>query len=129
MFVEESHKAAVIYAFNEETKQYIGGLMDITGKKVIDLFHREHSIFNREAIVMKGGKVTQRFVKKTNKHCFPIFPRFNPRTHQRHQIILPGWNYYIDTSDVELKELEVPKLGARQLSQTEDVCHSINERD
>ena len=91
----------------------------------MELFHREHSIFKREAVVMKGGKAVRRFMKNTNKHCFPIFPRFNPRTQQRHQIILPGWDYYMDTNDVELEELGVPKLDAEHFSQTEDV----NERD
>lgn len=100
----------MIYAFNEETQQYIGGFFDVTKKKDTELLHREHSVFNREAIVMKGGKIVRRFMKNTNKHCYPIFPRFNPRTYQRHQIIIQGWDYYMDTSDVELTELEVPIL-------------------
>ena len=74
----------------------------------MELLHREHSIFKREAIVMKSGKLVRKFIKNTNKHCFPIFPRFNPKTHQRHQFVIPGWNYYMDTSDVEFLELEVP---------------------
>jgi len=83
----------------------------VTRKKDIELFHREHSIYEREAVVMKGGKVVRRFMKNTNKHCYPIFPRFNPRTHQRHQIMLLGWDYYMNTEDVQLTELEVPILG------------------
>jgi hypothetical protein len=57
VFVEESHKAAIVYAINEETSQYIGGFFDVTKKKDMELLHLEHSIFKREAIVMKSGKV------------------------------------------------------------------------
>lgn len=74
----------------------------------MELFHREHSIFGREAIVVKGGKVIRKFKKNTNKHCFPIFPRFNPKSHQRHQFTIHGWDYYMDTDDVELIEIEAP---------------------
>lgn len=35
----------------------------------------------------------------------------------------------MDTNDVELNELEVPKLEAEQLSQIEHLCFSINEQD
>ena len=106
IFVEESHKAAIVYAYNLETKQYIGGLLDITQKKDLDLFHKEHSIFNREALVMRGGKVVERFVKEENKHCFPIFPRWNPKT-TRYDFNLEGWDYYIDCSRVRLRQIEV----------------------
>ena len=30
IFVEDSNKAAIVYAYNTETRQYIGGLLDIT---------------------------------------------------------------------------------------------------
>jgi hypothetical protein len=72
----------VIYAYNQETKQYIGGLLDITERKNLELFHKEHSAVGREAIVIRGGKIVKRFVKEDNKHCFPIFPRWNPKTTQ-----------------------------------------------
>ena len=94
IFVEESHKLAVVYARNTETGQYIGGLLDITQKKDIDLFHREHSVFGREALVVRHGKVVERFVKEENKHCFPIFPRYNPKT-WRHTFEIDGWDYYM----------------------------------
>ena len=80
LFVEDTHKVAVVYARNTETGQYIGGLLDVTPKKDLELFHKEHSVVNREAIVVKDGVVVQRFVKEENKHCFPIFPRWNPKT-------------------------------------------------
>jgi hypothetical protein len=63
IFIEESHKTAVIYAYNLETKQYIGGLLDTTVKKNIDLFHKEHSIYKREAIVVKNGEIIRKFKK------------------------------------------------------------------
>jgi hypothetical protein len=80
LFVEDTHKVAIVYARNTETGQYIGGLLDITPKKDLSLFHKEHSVANREAIVLRGGVVVQRFIKEENKHCFPIFPRWNPKT-------------------------------------------------
>jgi hypothetical protein len=107
IFVEESNKAAVIYAYNAETRQYIGGLLDITQKKNLELFHKEHSVVRREALVVRKGKVVGRFIKEQNRHCFPIFPRWNPKTTQ-HQFNLEGWDYYLDCKDVNLRYLEVP---------------------
>lgn len=127
-FIEDSHKAAVIYAYNEETCQYIGGFFDVTRKRDIHLLHREHSIFKREGVVIRGGKVVRKFIKNTNKHCYPIFPRFNPRTHQRHQFIILGWDYYMDTSDVELIELDVPTLQDDYISSSEDSLPILGSR-
>jgi hypothetical protein len=83
-------------------------LLDITPKKDLELFHKEHSVFGREALVVRQGKVVERFVKEDNKHCFPIFPRWNPKTTQ-HDFDLEGWDYYLDCRDVNLKYLEVPR--------------------
>jgi hypothetical protein len=105
--VEESHKAAMVYAYNVETHQYIGGFLDVTPKKNFDLFHKEHSVVGREAIVCKDGKITERFIKEENKHCFPIFPRWNPKTIQ-HKFAIDGWDYYIDCSNVKLRRLGRP---------------------
>jgi hypothetical protein len=108
IFVEEPKKAAVVYAYNTETRQYIGGLLDVTQRKDLELFHKEHSVVGREALVVRGGKVVERFVKEENKHCFPIFPRWNPKTTQHH-FELEGWDYYLDCRAVNLRYLEVPK--------------------
>ena len=68
--------------------------MDVTKKKDFELFHKEHSIVNREAIVIRGGATTERFIKEDDKHCFPIFPRYNPKT-WRHPFRIDGLYYYI----------------------------------
>ena len=109
IFVEETHKLAVVYAFNTETCQYIGGLLDTTPKKDLDLFHKEHSIANREAIVIRDGVIVRRFVKEENKHCFPIFPRWNPKTIQ-HVFNIDGWYYYTNCRDIKLRQLEDPQI-------------------
>ena len=70
------------------------------------MFHKEHSIFNREALVMKSGKIVDRFVKEDNVHCFPIFPRWNPRS-VRYEFQFDGWDYYMDCSGVSLRYLNV----------------------
>ena len=62
----------------------------------------------REALVVRRGKITERFVKEENKHCFPIFPRWNPKTTQ-HKFEFEGWGYYIDCSNVTLRQLDIPQ--------------------
>jgi len=76
--------------------------MDVTKKKDFERFHKEHSIVNREAIVVRDKIITERFIKEDNKHCFPIFPRYNPKT-WRHPFNIVGWDYYIDCGSVQLK--------------------------
>lgn len=83
--------------------------MDISEKKDLRLFHKEHSIYNREAIIVKSGKIMRKFIKRTNKHCFPIFPRLNPNNKWRHNFKFTGWDYYLDCKDVILEELEFPE--------------------
>jgi len=56
--------------------------------------------------VVRGGKVVERFVKEENKHCFPIFPRWNART-IHHEFKLEGWDYYKNCRDVKMRQLEV----------------------
>lgn len=115
-----------MYAYNLETKQYVGGLLDITHKKDLELFHREHSVVNREAIVVRNGRVVERFIKEDNKHCFPIFPRYNPKT-WRHPFNIDGWDYYIDCRNISLRQLEVleePSIQS-QSSQELDAMHDL----
>ena len=53
-------------------------------------------------------EIVRKFVKETNLHCFPIFPRFNPASRWRHPFAIDGWEYYQDCRNVVLKELEIP---------------------
>ena len=73
--------------------------MDINARKDLDLFHKEHSVVNREALVVKNGVIVDKFIKHENKHCFPIFPRWNPKTCQ-HFFDIAGWDYYLDCKDI-----------------------------
>lgn len=88
--------------------------MDKTPKKDIDNFHQEHSIVNREAFVFSEGILMQRFVKKTNKHCFPIFPRWRPGSMQ-HDFNIDGWDYFMDCKDVKLDILADGKARSHPL--------------
>ncbi len=60
----------------------------------------------REALVVKNGYIADKFVKEDNIHCFPIFPRYNPKTWQ-HPFNIEGWSYYQDCRQVNLKQFEV----------------------
>lgn len=69
---------------------------------------------------MRGGKIVERFVKEDNKHCFPIFPRWNPKTTQ-HAFQLEGWDYYMDCRGVKLRQLEIPQEPSSDLHSQESV--------
>lgn len=88
----------------------------------MELFYKEHSVFGREAIVIEDREIVRKFIKDTNKHCFPIFPRYNPTSKWRHPFNIMGWGYWVDCSDVVLRELEVPRREAGlQESGSEDL--------
>jgi hypothetical protein len=54
----------VVYAYNEETKQYIGQLFDKSERKDMNLFRKEHSIPFKEALVFNGSELVDMFIKE-----------------------------------------------------------------
>lgn len=45
----------------------------------MDLFHKEHSIPFKEALVFSEGELVYMFIKERNLQCYPIYPRHNPQ--------------------------------------------------
>jgi hypothetical protein len=96
IFIKYSHKLAVIYAYDGEAKRYIGGLLDITGKKDMDRFYATHSVVNRDGFSFVDGEFVEIIKKLTNIHGYPIFPPAAPNNLIQHEYSLPGWDYEID---------------------------------
>jgi hypothetical protein len=106
LLVEHSHKVAMVYAYNEETKHYIGGFIDKSGRKDMDLFRKEHSVLGKETLVFDGEILVDAFVKEDDIHCYPIFPRNRPNSDkQTHSFGLAGYEYYTDCKNVRLEKL------------------------
>ena len=70
--------------------------------------------------MIEDRAIVRRFIKETDMHCFPIFPRFNPTSKWRHAFNLPGWDYYMDCSNVVINELEVPVREAELPESSEE---------
>ena len=70
----DANKAAIVYGYNEESNQYIGGLIDISPKRDQMEFIKKYSIQGRELILVENEEIKAKYVKTTNLHCFPIFP-------------------------------------------------------
>mgnify|MGYP003340756534 CR=1 FL=1 len=91
--VWHSHKVAIVYSYNEETKQFIGSLLDITPKRSQWEFLQKYSIQGRELVLIEEGKKPRVFIKTTNAQCFPIFPGYLQYKHHTHNFNLDGWDY------------------------------------
>ena len=124
-FVMEKDKLAIVYAYNTESRQFIGGLIDVTKKRVDEHTFKKFSVYNRPAIVVRDREAVSKFIKVTNSHCYPIFPEFKKGTTNTHRYDLRGWNYEQDLSsinlvDIPLNELDEVNFLVRYPSSQED---------
>ena len=62
--IQISPTTSIVYAYNIESKKFIGGLLDITKKRVEEHTFKKFSVYNRPVIVVRDGVVVvKKFIK------------------------------------------------------------------
>lgn len=96
----------MIFAYNSETLDYIGGLVD-TGKLFDrEKFQKEFSVIGKRAVVVECSQEMHAFVKQTDLHRYPIFPITNLGHKRKHAFTILGCDYGTDCSNVVLSKFD-----------------------
>ena len=104
-FLFADRKTAIVYWYDRETSKFVGPLYDSGPRFKENDCIKRYSLYNKEATVV-NSEGTFIYMKKTNKHQFPICPLNVVHDRNIHSYPgLYGWAYEQDPDEIELKLL------------------------